>query len=67
MGLARTNVLAIDPDSHRRIAFEVQLASMSIADGLERTTRYDRDGIAAVWITTHNSPWLWALAGFRFA
>src|SRR5664280_169582 len=61
----RADVLAIDPDSHRRIAFEVQLASMSNADGLERTTRYDRDTIAAVWITTHNPPWLWALPGFK--
>lgn len=61
----RADVLAIDPHSHRRFAFEVQLASMSTADGQERTTRYDRDTITAVWVTTRNTPWLWALLGFK--
>jgi len=61
----RADVLAINPQSSCRIAFEIQLASMSIFDGQERTTKYDRDAITAVWVTTRNPPWLWGLSGFK--
>jgi len=51
--------------STRRVAFEVQLASMTANEGAERTERYERDHIETVWITTRHAPWLLAIPGVR--
>lgn len=57
----RADLLAISPEGTRRVAFEVQLASMTATEGAERTERYERDRIETVWITTRHAPWLLAI------
>lgn len=49
----------------RRVAFEVQLAGMTIAEGRDRTKRYARDGIETVWVSTKHAPWMTALPSAR--
>lgn len=56
----RADVLGISPDG-RRIAFEVQLAGMTIEAGRERTSRYADDGIGCVWVSSKQAPWMTAL------
>jgi competence protein CoiA len=41
----RADVLAIDATTGRRVAFEVQLAALTIADARSRTARYSADEI----------------------
>jgi len=57
--------LGYDPSNGTRVAFEAQLASMTLAEGEERTARYGTDGITTFWVTTGTPPWLWRLPGFR--
>lgn len=61
----RADLLAVHPDGARRVAFEVQLASMTATEGAQRTERYERDDIETVWITTRHTPWLLAIPGVR--
>lgn len=61
----RADLLAVNPEGTRRVAFEVQLASMPATEGAERTERYERDDIETVWITTRHAPWLLAIPGVR--
>jgi hypothetical protein len=61
----RADVLATNPSNGTRVAFEAQLASMTLAEGEERTARYGTDGITTFWVTTGTPPWLWRLPGFR--
>jgi hypothetical protein len=63
----RADVLAVDEDSGRRVAFEVQLAAMTISDGEARTARYAGDAVETVWLTTRNARWLWSLPGCQLA
>lgn len=60
----RADVLGASADG-RRIAFEVQLAGMTIAEGLERTDRYAQDGVAAVWVSTRHARWIASLPSVR--
>lgn len=52
----RADVLATGPQG-RRIAFEVQLAPMTAADGAERGATYERDGVEHLWLTPRKTPW----------
>ena len=61
----RADMLAVSPDGARRVAFEVQLATMTAAEGAERTERYERDRIETVWVTTRHAPWLLAIPSVR--
>jgi hypothetical protein len=55
----RADVLATAPGGRRRIAFEVQLASMPASVGVERTRLYKQDGIEAIWLSDLRLPsWL---------
>lgn len=63
----RADVLASDPSSGRRIAFEVQLAAMTTDEARARTARYGADGIETVWLTTRAAPWLWKIPGCQIA
>lgn len=56
----RADVLGLAPDG-RRVAFEVQLAPMTFAEGNERTERYQRDGIQCVWVTIRQAHWIGSL------
>jgi Competence protein CoiA-like family len=55
----RADVLANPPGGRRRIAFEVQLASMTASVGLERTDVYEQDAVEAIWLCDLKLPsWL---------
>lgn len=56
----RADVLGISPDG-RRVAFEVQLAPMTVDEGIERTARYARDGIQCVWVSPRHAHWIGSL------
>jgi hypothetical protein len=61
----RADVLATDPTTGQRVAFEAQLASMTVDEGTERTAKYAADDIATLWVTTNSPVWLWQIPGFR--
>jgi competence CoiA-like predicted nuclease len=52
----RADVLATGVEG-RRMAFEVQLAAMTVADGIERAGVYERDRVEQVWLTPSNPSW----------
>lgn len=60
----RADVLAVGLDG-RRVAFEVQLAGMSVDEGAFRTERYAADNIATVWVTTKHAHWMSCLPSMR--
>lgn len=60
----RADVLGIGANG-RRIAFEAQLAAMTVDVGRERTARYAADGIGTVWVTTRQASWLYGLPGIQ--
>lgn len=60
----RADVLGIGTGG-RRIAFEAQLAAMTVEDGLERTARYAADGIDTVWVSHKHAPWMCRLPSCR--
>lgn len=60
----RADVLGTAP-SGRRVAFEIQLAGMTIAEGQERTDRYARDQIMTIWVSTKHAIWISALPSAR--
>ncbi|WP_370644410.1 competence protein CoiA family protein [Nesterenkonia sp. LB17] len=51
--------------SGRRVAFEIQLAGMTITEGQERTDRYARDQIMTIWVSTKHAVWISALPSAR--
>lgn len=53
----RADVLATSPRGVR-VAFEVQLAAMTIDEGTRRSSRYATDGIACLWLSTRHASWL---------
>ena len=61
----RADVLAIEEVGSRRIAFEVQLSSMSISDGIYRTQRYERDNIETLWVSLESAAWNQVTPGIR--
>lgn len=60
----RADVLGTAP-SGRRVAFEIQLAGMTIAEGRERTDRYARDQIVSIWVSTKHAVWISTLPSAR--
>lgn len=60
----RADVLAVTEDN-RRIAFEVQLAGMTLDEGIRRTEQYARDGISVLWVTTRKVHWNYGIPGVR--
>jgi hypothetical protein len=55
----RADVLAVA--GSRRIAFEVQLAAMTVQEGKMRTSRYAADAVESVWLTTKMPAWVMAI------
>ena len=60
----RADVLAVTA-SGVRVAFEVQLAGMTVAEGQERSAKYWQDKIATVWISTKHAYWMSRLSSAR--
>ena len=53
----RADVLATS-SSGRRIAFEIQLARQTLEDAVERTLRYEADGVEVVWLVDRRVGWM---------
>ncbi|MCR3721884.1 competence protein CoiA [Prauserella flava] len=54
----RADVLATDPQSQRRVAFEIQLSPQTEEGARHRSRRYREAGIECVWIVKgHQRPW----------
>lgn len=53
----RADVLGVSPTGVR-VAFEVQLAGMTVEEGRERTARYAADRISCVWLSTRQTTWM---------
>jgi hypothetical protein len=62
----RADVLANGPEG-RRVAIEVQLASMTAALGKQRGALYDRDGVEHVWLTPTNPQWVLKIPTLGFS
>lgn len=60
----RADVLCIAP-SGRRVAFEVQLAAMTVEEGNERSSKYRRDGIDVAWVTSKHAHWVSRIPSMR--
>lgn len=50
-----------------RIAFEVQLAGMTVQEGQDRTARYAADGITTIWLSDKHAPWMTRLPSCHIA
>ncbi|MGW5342292.1 competence protein CoiA family protein [Streptomyces sp. HUAS TT3] len=53
----RADVLVHDDRGEPFMALEAQLSPMTADDGLARTARYARDGVAVCWVALHHRPW----------
>ena len=60
----RADVLGVTPTG-QRVAFEVQLAGMTVAEGQERTQRYARDNIKTLWVSTKHAAWISSIPSAR--
>lgn len=60
----RADVLGTSPGG-RRVAFEIQLAPLTIDERRQRTSVYARDAIQCVWITPRHAHWLCVLPSCR--
>ncbi len=60
----RADVLAVGPAS-KRVAFEVQLASMTLDEGRFRTAQYATDGVDSVWVAIREPLWLYKLQSLK--
>lgn len=54
----RADVLAMRPDSGKRIAWEAQLASTTAAELNDRTWTMRQEVASVVWVTDRTAPWL---------
>jgi hypothetical protein len=59
------DVLGTTPGGDRRVAFEVQLAAMTVADGRYRTDRYADDGVETVWVTSKVPSWFFEIPSLQ--
>lgn len=57
LGGWRADVLGVTVQG-RRVAFEVQLAAMTVEEGQTRSAKYQADGIGVAWITSKHAHWL---------
>lgn len=61
----RADVLALSPDGARRVAWEAQLASATVADLQERTTTMLTELDAVCWVTDRDVPWVRRVPSLR--
>lgn len=54
----RADVLATSPDGGRRMAWEAQLAQITVDELRERTRRMEASGVAVCWVTDQDRPWM---------
>lgn len=61
----RADVLASDPASPRRMAWEAQLSGQTPDETVERTTNLNRAGVAVCWVADKRASWLGSAPGVR--
>lgn len=63
----RADVLATSPDGTQRMAWEAQLATITLAELRERTARMEHSGVAVCWVTDHDRSWVGAVPAIRLS
>lgn len=63
----RADVLATDPGSSRRIAWEAQLSNQTADVTSERTAKLAASGVEVCWVTDRRAPWLGAAPSVRIS
>ncbi|GAB7005269.1 hypothetical protein JCM18899A_27420 [Nocardioides sp. AN3] len=63
----RADVLATSPDGARRMAWEAQLAQITVDELRERTARMEASGVPVCWVTDHDRPWIGAVPAIRLS
>jgi len=63
----RADVLATSPDGARRMAWEAQLAQITVDELHERTARMEAAGVPVCWVTDHERPWIGAVPAIRLS
>ena len=63
----RADVLATSPDGTRRMAWEAQLAQITVDELRERTRRMGASGVPVCWVTDHDRPWIGALPAIQIS
>lgn len=63
----RADVLATDPRSSRRIAWEAQLSAQTADVTSERTAKLAASGVEVCWVTDKRAPWLGAAPSVRIS
>lgn len=66
-GSWRADVLASDPRSQRRVAWEAQLSSQTADETAARTDNLRASDVEVCWVTDKRAPWLGAAPGVRIA
>jgi hypothetical protein len=60
----RADVLLSHPNG-RRVALEVQLAGMTVEDGMRREATYANDNIETIWVSSRHASWMLQIPGIR--
>ncbi|QCC76056.1 hypothetical protein [Nocardioides daphniae] len=63
----RADVLATSPDGAHRMAWEAQLAQITVDELRERTARMEASGVPVCWVTDHERPWIGAVPAIRLS
>jgi len=63
----RADVLATSPDGARRMAWEAQLAQITVDELRGRTTRMHASGVPVCWVTDHDRPWIGAVPAIQIS
>ena len=63
----RADVLATSPDGARRMAWEAQLAQITVDELRERTARMEASGVPVCWVTDRERPWIGAGPAIRLS
>lgn len=63
----RADVLATSPDGARRMAWEAQLAQITVDELRERTARMEASGVPVCWVTDRERPWIGAVPAIRLS
>lgn len=61
----RADVLATSPDGSRRMAWEAQLAPITVDDLRERTRRMRASGVPVCWVTDRDRAWVGSVPAIR--
>jgi len=61
----RADVLATSPDGTKRMAWEAQLAKITLDELQERTSRMEASGVPVCWVTDQDRPWIRAVPAIR--